>query len=152
MNYEKLIGIRNSLFLNDKYRLDLTWDKVLYEREGVCYLKGAKFSGPVISLAERIEPNNFILLDLYRQYYTKVNSVYICVLSWVDVIYNDTYISLTNCKLSHETELNNVTKFKNDDRIVIDTDGHEKEEHAHNMTYRAYVVNTDFQLYNFISG
>ena len=151
MNLDKLLDIRSTLFLSDKYRLDLTWEKVVYEVKGVCMLYNAKFSGPALQYAERIKPNDFILLDFYRQYYTKVDTAYIVKFEWGEVIYNSNgSVSLKDAKLIHETELNKVPKFTNSDNIVIDTKGHDREDHDFNITYNAYVVNENFQLYNFL--
>ena len=151
MNYENLIGLRNTFLLGDKYRLDLSWQKAIYEQSGRCKLEGAKFSGPALSFAEAIKPNDHISIDFFKQYYIHVENVYIATLKWAEVKYNgDNTVLLEGCFLEHDTELNRVPNLNNDDMIIIDTKGHDRETHNFYLNYMAYVTNSDGQVYNFI--
>lgn len=136
--------------LSEQYRLELRWDKAFYEKDGICELKNARFSGPVLSIANAIQPNDHIMVDFYKQYVILVDNVYVAKLSWKDVNYNkDNTVGLTGCYLTHDTELNKVPKFKDTDYIVIDTKNHEEAVHAFNLVYTSYVINEDGVLYKF---
>ncbi len=135
--------------LGEKYRLDLRWEDVRYE-EGVCYFIKAYLSGPVLKFAEEIEPNNTMQLDFFKQYFVLVDSVYIGVLSWGEVVYKKDKVFLKDCKLTHKSELNKVPKLLNNDTLVIDCQLHERETHALYPTYKTYVSNEDTQVYNFL--
>ena len=149
MSLEKFLGVRPTFLIGEMYRLDLSWKKVTY-KDGVCNLIGAKFSGPALGFAERINDNDSLFLDFYKQYYVQVSGVYIGKLSWGVVGYNnDGTITLNNCTITHDTEVNKVPQLNNKDRLVIDTRGHDREVHAFNLTYLTYVINADGQLYNF---
>lgn len=138
------------MLLGEKYRLELHWEKARYEKEGVCDLKGAFFSGPALSDAEEVQPNDEILLDFYSQYIVLVKNVYVGKLSWRAVKYNkNNIISLMDAKITHNTELNRVPKLKDNDYLVIDTSNHEMAVHMFHLTYKTYVVNEGGELYNF---
>ena len=51
--------------LVDRYRLELHWESVEYEQEGVCKVKGAYFSGPALIEAAEINPNDYLKLDFF---------------------------------------------------------------------------------------
>ena len=151
--YEKLIGVRNGFFLGDKYRLDLSWDKVDYPKKGVCTLINAKLSGPALQFAEKIQDNNHITLDFCKQYFVLINNMYLGKLSWGTVEYlNEGTVKLYDCSITHDTELNKVPNLNNQDKLVIDTSGHDAEVHAFNPVYNTYVTNVDWQVYNFTNG
>ncbi len=138
------------MLLGEKYRLELHWDTVIYERDGVCKLNNASFSGPVLSISNVINPNDNIMVDFFNQYAILVNNVYVAKLSWKEVKYNkDSSVTLSDCFLTHDTELNKVPKFRDNDYIVIDTKNHEEAIHAFNLVYISYVVNENGVLYKF---
>lgn len=150
MDYDKKLGLPDIFTTRESYRLDLRWDDVLYERDGECRLLGARFSGPVLSKAARINPNDHMILDFYKQYYVFAKNVYLAKLSWSIPVYNDDgTICLNDAMLSHDTELNRVPKLNGTDYILIDTIGHEDHDHQFNLTYTTYVMNVDDKLYNF---
>lgn len=150
MNFEKLLGIRPTFLLGEKYRLDLTWSTIEYVKEGECKFTKAKFSGPALNSAEEIQSGDHIFIDFYKQYYVKVKNVYIGQLKWGNILYNkDNSVTLQDCYLTYDIVLNNNIKLGNKDKIVIDTKGHDIEEHMFNFNYVAYVINNDEQLYNF---
>jgi hypothetical protein len=136
--------------IKERYTLKLSWDKVNYEQPGVCNLNNAKFSGPALAIASKINPNDKINIDFYKQYYLIAQNVYVATLSWEEVVYNkDKSVTLKNAKLTHDTELNRVPKLSNGDFILIDTQNHESHVHAFNFVYTSYVVNETGQLYDF---
>jgi len=138
------------MLLGEKYRLEAHWKKAMYEREGVCNLKKAYFSGPALSDAEEVQPNDEILLDFYSQYIVLVKNVYVGKLSWGAIKYNkNNTISLSDAKITHISELNRVPKLENNDYLVIDTSNHEMAVHMFNLTYKTYVVNKGGESYNF---
>jgi len=144
--YEERIGF----LLGERYRLELHWKRAVYKQEGVCELKGAYFSGPVLQQAEEIGPDNEMLIDFYRQYYIFAENVYVATFSWGEVVYNkDDTVTLKNAKITHDTELNKVPKFKSSDYLVIDTKNHDVEVHAYFPTYTTIVVNAEGKAYNF---
>lgn len=140
----------DKFFLSERFRLELKWKSAIYNADGICNLKGAYFCGPALSDAERINSNDYILIDFYRQYMIIVDNVYVAKFSWGEVVYNnDGTISLNDAVISHDTELNKVPKLKDNDYLVIDTENHEDEKHAYNLVYRTYVVNETTSLYKF---
>lgn len=136
--------------LSDRYRLELHWTKAVYDKDGVCNLKHAIFAGPALTEALRLENNDHIMLDFFKQYFVLVDVVYVAKFSWGKVTYNkDDTIILNDAFITHDTELNRVPKLKNDDYLVIDTSDHEVEFHPFNTVYKTYVVNGDTSLYTF---
>lgn len=136
------------MFFNDKYRLDLKWEKTEY-RDNTCVLHGAYFSGPVLQLAEKIEANNSMRLDFFKQYFILVSNVYIGNLSWKEVIYKEDRVYLLDCTLTHASELHKVPKLNDNDILIIDCKNHDREIHSFYPTYKTYVSNEDTQLYTF---
>ena len=137
-----------SLF--DRYRLELHWDKAIYNRDGVCDLTNATFKGPALAEALKLNDEDHILVDFFSQYIKLVKSVYVAELKWKGVRYNpDGSISLLIATISHDKELNKVPKLNDDDYLIIDTSGHDVENHPYNLVYKTYVVNRDTNLYKF---
>lgn len=136
--------------LSDRYRLELHWNTAFYEQPGICKLDSAIFKGPALTEALRLNDNDHIMIDFFSQYIYLVKSVYIAELSWGEVVYNsDGSISLKKVFIKHDTELNRVPKLNNDDYLVIDTNGHDVENHQYNLVYKTYVVNKYTNLYQF---
>lgn len=144
--FNKKIGF----LLGEKYRLELHWSKIKYNK-GLCRCSGAYFSGPALQFAEKIEPNNFLLLDLFKQYFMFSKTVFIVNLSWDEVEYksDNMIIKLSNVFLKHELELNKVPKLNNKDYIVINTKNHDRSTHHLFPTYEGIVVNEFGEAYNF---
>lgn len=141
--------MRNGFLLGEKYRLDVKWQTVRYE-EGICIFTGAYLSGPVLSVAEKVEPNNSMDLDFFKQYFVLVDNVYIGTFSWGEVTYEKDRILLSDCTLTHKSELHKVPKLEDNDMLIIDCKLHEAEVHPFNPTYKTYVSNSDTQVYNFL--
>ncbi len=137
--------------ISEKYSLELHWGTVKYEVDGYCKLVNAYFSGPALSIAEKINENDHINLDFFEQYPIITRNVYVAKLSWKTVNYNkDGTITLNNAYISQDTDLHKVPKLSDRDYIVIDTKDHEAEVHHFNLVYRSYVVNENYEMYNFI--
>ncbi len=135
----------------EKYKLELHWAEAIYNTEGVCDLKEAYFSGPALADAEKVQDNDYIMLDFYSQYLVLVSNVYVGKLSWGKVTYSGRTIKLSDAKITHDTELNKVPKLGSKDYLLIDTSNHERELHNLNLLYKTYVVNELGELYNFRS-
>ena len=146
---DKEFNKRIGFLLGEKYRLDLKWNSVIYN-ENICYFKNATFSGPAIQFAERVEPNNMMLLDFFKQYFMFAKTAYIANFSWGDIKYLDNNIILLgNAKLEHDSEINKVPKMRNTDYVVINTTNHDAEKHIWHPTYDSVVVNELGEAYNF---
>ena len=141
--------MNKEFYISEKYRLDLRWESLAYF-DNVCVFKGAYFSGPALQFAEVIEPNNSMELDFFKQYFVLVDNVYIGKFSWYDVTYHKDKVLLSDCTLTHKSELHKVPKLKSSDYLVIDCQLHEREIHTFYTTYRTYVSNADSQVYNFL--
>lgn len=138
------------MMLGEMYKLELHWKKAVYEKDGICILEGAFFSGPALKISEKINNNDSINLDFYKQYVIFVKNVYVAKLSWKEVIYNkDNTVGLKNANLIHDTELNRVPKLKNTDFITIDTQKHEAATHHMYLVYESFVVDENGELYKF---
>lgn len=136
--------------ISEKYSLELHWGTVIYEAEGYCELVNAYFSGPALSIAEKMNDNDYINLDFSEQYPIITRNAYVAKLSWKTVNYNkDGTVTLNNAYISHDTDLHKVPKLSDRDYIVIDTKDHESETHHFNLVYRSYVVNEDYVMYSF---
>ncbi len=135
--------------LGEKYKLEVRWSDVNYD-DDVCNFINAYFTGPVLKFAEKIESNDNMALDFFKQYFILVDNVYIGTLSWGEVKYIKDKVFLKNCKLTHKTELNKVPKLVAKDMLVIDCELHEREIHSFYPTYKTYVSNEDTQVYNFL--
>jgi hypothetical protein len=141
----------DSFLISELFRLELHWESAEYNREGYCDLEGAYFCGPALSVAQEINSNDHLLLDFHSQYLVLIDNLYVGKLSWGEVIYEEDgkKVYLKDVVIYHPTELNKAPRLKNDDFIVIDTRGHEPENHMYNLLYKSYVINPDKEMYNF---
>ena len=133
--------------LAERYRLELHWEKVLYEEDNVCALVGAYFSGPALTMAQKVEENDYIKLDFCNQYHILTKNAHVADLNWGEVVYNkDNTITLKSVKITYD---NNVPKLNDTDYIVVDTRLHEEATHAFHLVYESFVVKEDGTLYKF---
>lgn len=137
--------------LSDKFVLKLKWKAVVYERPNVCKIEGAYFSGPVLQIAQKVNSNDSMSLDVFSQYIHLVQAAYVVKLKWGEAVYSDDgkSIKLNDCFISHESELNKVPVLKNSDWFMIDTSKHTADIHAYNFVYTTYVMNSEKDLYRF---
>ncbi len=135
--------------LGEKYRLELHWDKVHYTRDNVCLFENAYFSGPVLQQAEKINKGEFITLDFTNQYYVAISSYYVVDLHWGEVSYIHDKVNLSDVKFIYNKEWKKAHVLNDSDYIVIDTKGHEVEQHYKHLVYYSYVVDKEGKPYNF---
>ena len=134
--------------VSEKFRMEIHWKKVSYEKEDVANIQGCYLSGPVLKEVEQLNEEDFIKLDFASQYIIFIRNYYIAKLSWRGVKHTSEKIFLYNAKLEN-MNINVVPKLRNNDYIVIDTKNHEDEKHQHNMTYPSYLLKVDGSQYNF---
>ena len=137
--------------LSERFKLEIKWDDVIYEQPGVCRFINARFSGPALQIAQKINDIDHILLDFYSQYIVLVKGVFVAKFDWSGLEYTETerVIYLKNATLSHPTELNNVPILKRTDYFVVDTSDHTPAKHGQNLVYKTYLINQDNSLYRF---
>ena len=140
-----------SFSISEMYTLELRWQKVFYEQDNFCRFKEAYFSGPVLKIAREIPSNDFIMMDFNKQYPIIIKGAYVAKFSWEQVEYKKGKVFLKNAIMKHD-KLNKVPKLKNRDFIVIDTENHEEAVHRFNLVYISYVINENYEIYNFIKG
>lgn len=133
----------------EKYRLELHWDSVQYNTDGVAVLKGAYFSGPALKLAQKIEFPDSLRLDLTPQHITVLKSYYIVKLAWQKVEYlPDSCVSLCDPVITNDY-LKTIHKLEDKDFIVIDTEDHEEATHPYHLVYESQVVRYDKEPYKY---
>jgi hypothetical protein len=131
------------LKIQEGYQLYLKWNRIRYD-EQIAHFTGAVLTGPVLSQAQAIEPNDFIDLD-----FTKQNAnvdlflpqhFFIARLAWKDVVYKDNMVELKRCTLIHN-KAGSLKELKNDFSFVVDCSGHEEHMHKNMLVYPAWVLN-----------
>ncbi len=136
--------------LANKYRLELHWSKALFEVEGTVKLIKAYFSGPALNIANKINENDEIIIDMTTQYLVFIPYFYLANLSWKTVVYNKdgkrVYLNDTVIVNKH---VNSLPKLEDSDYFVFDVANHEEEIHRFNPNYTAYLVNEGGELYSF---
>jgi len=141
----------DSFLLSEMYRLELKWQDLVYEQPGLCKLTNAYFTGPVLQIAQKINNNDYMMLDFYSQYIQLVNNVYVAKFSWGEVIYSEDgkKVFLKDAVITHSKELNSVPQLKKEDYFVINTSDHTPDKHGNNLVYKTYVISADNTLYRF---
>jgi len=134
--------------IGERYRLEIRWQKAIYNQNGESKLVGCCFTGPVIKEVDSLNEEDSMSLDFFNQYRIFVPSYYIANLSWRGVRFAENKIELDNVKLKNKY-INSVPKLKNDDFIVVDTSNHTEEKHHLFLTYPAYLLRFDGELYKF---
>jgi len=138
----------SDFLLSEMYRLELHWKKVVYSEES-CEFNAAYFSGPALSIAQKINNNEYIKLDFFKQYFPNILDVYVAKFKWGEVIYNSDNTATLNDTFLIDSGVSKSPKLKNTDYIVIDTEDHEASKHGFNLVYVSYVVNENGVLYKF---
>lgn len=131
-----------------KYRLELRWDSVEYDSKFVARLHGARFEGPALKNAAKIEAPDSIRLDLTPQMVSLLASYYTVPLTWEGVEYVGEKVYLKNAALVNEG-IQDFHKIDSADYIVINTEKHEEAVHAYNLLYEAQVVRSDGKPYKY---
>jgi len=115
----------------NKYRLELHWDSVSYNRDDVAVLKGAYFSGPVLKDAVALQEEDQLTLDMTKQHwiFPPMKDFYQVVLNWKGVVYRDDKIFLKEAFLKGKY-INSLEKLENQDWILIDCKEHDTAKMA----------------------
>ncbi|KKK73049.1 hypothetical protein LCGC14_2897780, partial [marine sediment metagenome] len=79
-----------------RYRLELHWDSVVPAEDDRAVLKGAYFTGPVLSDAAQINDDDQLTLDMTKQHaiLAPMEDFYQAVLKWKGVDYKDDKVFL----------------------------------------------------------
>jgi len=135
--------------IKEKYKLELHWDEIVYHNDSSAVLKGARFQGPALKIAQKIGAPDSIDIDLTPQHFVVLDSYYIVRLQWAAVNYlSDGTVMLQEAVLSNGL-LKQLHKLNNKDFIIVDTYKHEEETHPYNLVYASYVVREDGEKYNY---
>jgi hypothetical protein len=136
--------------LSERFRLEVHWDKVLRPKDGEMHLVGARFEGPALDQADKINDNDTIRLDFCSQLITLVKSIYVADLYWGEVSYDkDKIVGLKDARIEYDPDIRGIPNLNNKDHLIIDTSGHENEKHLYNLLYPTYVVDGDSELYDY---
>lgn len=141
----------NDFLLSEKFRLEVHWENPIYEKEGSCRFSKLWFSGPALQIAQKINNGDHIMLDVYSQYIHLVKGAFVIKLAWKEVKYDEDggRVFLSDAKLEHDNELNNVPKLNDTDYFVIDTSNHESSIHHYNLVYKTLLINSNNTIYRF---
>ena len=141
----------NDFILSEIFKLELRWDEVIYEKPGICKLINAYFTGPVLQIAQKINDDDFMMLDFYSQYIHLVKNVYVAKFIWGKIEYSQDgkKVFLSDAFIVHDKELNRVPTLNSKDYFIIDTSNHTSDKHGKNLVYKTYVINPDNSLYRF---
>ena len=132
----------------DKYRLEIHWRKSIYERKGTAKLVDCYLSGPVIKEVTEMNEEDHIALDFGDQYLVFVDHYYIVNLYWKGLRRTPDKIYLDNVVFDNKF-VNSMPKLNDEDFILVDTKDHEEEKHQYTLTYPAYLIKKEGDLYNF---
>jgi hypothetical protein len=132
----------------DKYQLELRWDTVEYEKEGLAIVRGAYFTGPALKISQQLNEQDEIKIDMTKQYFIFVPSFYIAKVKWNGIEYKDDRIYLKEVIIENKY-VNSIPKLKDTDYFLIDTAKHEEETHAFHPNYDCYLLDELGELYKF---
>lgn len=134
--------------ISEKYILEIHWDKVIYEQEGMAKLYGCYFKGPVLKEVNQMNEKDFMDLDFGNQYRVFVKRYYIAKLSWEGIRRTPEKIFLNNVILKNKN-VNSVPKLNDDDYILVDTKNHVDNKHQYHLVYASYLIRFDGDKYDF---
>ena len=131
--------------ITERYKLVFSWEGIRYEGD-VAYFTRAAFSGPVIAMMAKVEPSDFIDLDLSDQSFNSPiflpKSYYIARLAWREVVYRSWGIELMEASLSHQ-KVGSLKELKDGMKLYINCSNHEHTIHHKHLVYPAWVVKAD---------
>ena len=136
------------MLLGEKYKLEVHWSKAVYDQEDTAKLEGCYLSGPVIKEVAEMNQKDVIALDFGNQYVVFVPNYYVAKLSWEGVRHTPSKIYLDNAILKSKF-LNSVPNLNDNDYIIVDTKNHEDEKHQYHLSYPAYLIKFEGEVYNF---
>ncbi|HEC64596.1 MAG TPA: hypothetical protein ENI23_04830 [bacterium] len=134
--------------LKKKYILELHWSGVRYLGKDGIGLYDAYFTGSVLSDTAQINPSDNITLDFSNMYHIFLPHFYLANLSWIGVDYRNNKVLLKSAVLKGEF-ITKLPKWNEEDYIIIDTSKHEEHLHDFNLTYDAFVVNKEGEVYDY---
>ena len=134
--------------VSERFRLEIHWNGVEYERDGIASIQGCRLTGPVLKEVSQLKEKDGVSLDFANQYRIFVPSYYIADLEWHGVKHTPNKIFLYNTTLTNKY-VNSVPKLHSNDYIIVDTKDHEDTKHQHNLTYPSYLIKHDGEIYNF---
>lgn len=111
-----------------KYRLELHWKSVEYNRDDVAVLKGAYFCGPVLADAEQLKDEDQLILDMTAQHLIFVEDFYQAILKWKGVEYSGDRIFLKEAWIQGKN-VNSLETLENNDWILIDCKEHDTKNY-----------------------
>ena len=119
-----------------KYRLELYWDTVEYNKEDMAVLKGAYFSGAVLEDAARINDDDQLTLDMTKQHVIlpAMKDYYQAILKWKGVDYKNGKVFLKEAYIRGKY-VNVLERLENDDWILIDCREHDEKLHPFLLVY-----------------
>lgn len=132
----------------ERFRLEIHWNKVVYNQEGTAKLEGCYLSGPVIKEVAEMNQKDVIALDFGNQYVVFTPNYYVAKLSWKGARHTSHRIYLDNAVLQNRF-LNSVPNLNYNDYIIVDTKNHEDDKHQHHLSYPAYLIKFGGEVYNF---
>ncbi len=124
----------------NKYRLELHWDKVEYNRDDVAVLKGAYFEGPVLQEAAKLNEEDSLVMDMTTQHMIFMPDYYQATFRWNGTSYKEARIYFKEASIKGKY-VNSIETLKNNDWILIDCKEHEMSTHVFHLVYWAEVRN-----------
>jgi hypothetical protein len=127
------------------YKLFFSWTGIVYNGD-IATFASARFSGPVLKRAQKINPDTYIDLDFsYQNANTSLflpRTFYVARLEWKEVEYKDDTVLLKDCTLLH-TKTGSLKSLQDGFQFLIDCSGHEAHRHHTMLVYPAWVLNPD---------
>ena len=112
----------------DKYRLELHWNSVTYNREDVAIFEGAYFCGPVFKDAEKLRDEDELIVDMTDQHQILIPEYYQAVLRGKGVEYERDRVFLKEAFLRGK-HVNAVETLGNNDWLLIDCTAHDVQNY-----------------------
>ena len=141
--------------ISEQYRLDIKWDRVIREKEGLARLEGCTLSGPVMGQVVGINHKDKIALDFGKQYRIFMGSYYVLTLEWEGFERRDNVFLLKN-SIIRSRRLEFSPTLKDTDYIAVNTETHDtnnfkitKKEGFIPLNYKAFLIDKEGALYNF---
>ncbi len=113
----------------NKYRLELHWSSVFYNRDDVAVLRGAYFSGLVLRDAVELQSEDQLTLDMTRQHlvFPPMVDFYQATLNWKGVEYKGDKIFLKEAYIKGKY-INSLETLESEDWILIDCKEHDTKK------------------------
>lgn len=135
--------------IREKYKLVLSWDRIDVVDDNLAVLHGARFSGPALLEAAKLQDSDSIDIDLTSQHVDLIGTWNVVTFSWSGVNYSGDGTVVFSHATLRSPEIGKVRGFSNTDRFVINTEDHEESKHPFVFVYTAYIEGADSQPYNY---